>query len=758
MVFATNLKLSGTNSGFKEMSNPSFSIVINTMNRGAFLKQTLESFRWLKYAGDFEVITVNGPSTDNSDEVIRSWLPAIRAARCEVANLSVSRNIGICMAQGDVVVFIDDDAIPEPEWLTQLAEPYADPAVGAVGGLVFNYTGYDFQYKYCLVDRFGNADLSVAGPTPHLCFPKSYRFPHLLGCNSSFRRSALLDIGGFDEEYDYFLDETDVCLRIIDAGYVIAQQPYAYVHHKVAPSNIRGENRVVSRRYPVIKNKIYFTLKHAREFHSLDRILQEQQSFIQSHRNDITWAVGEGLLSRDDLEVFSKDVDRALETGLRRGLEGVAAGAMITPEKIKRYEGEFQRFESVVTNSAKSIVLVSKDHPQTSVGGIATFTQDLAEALAAQGNIVHLITRSPDINRVDFVNGVWVHRVLQQEMPMPVSAQERLVPVHIWNWSATALAECRRISTHRSVDVVEAPIWDCEGIAFLLEGDWPLVTSLHTTLRFWMQSNPKYSANIDWMSSFGQPMLALETELMTSADAIRANSKAIIREIESAYDFKFDPHRTIVIPHGVSECTFDSVDRLSDDIEVLFVGRLEARKGIDALLTAIPSLLSSYGNVRFKIVGDDTLPGPDGVTYADRFRDQHEGAGWLSRVYFTGKVTDQVLQQAYAACDIFVAPSRFESFGLVFLEAMRVAKPVIGCRAGAMPEIIADVESGLLVPPGRASELATALAWMIDHPNERVRMGLAGRRLFETNFTSAKMAERSLGLYDLVAQRHRNVA
>jgi glycosyltransferase involved in cell wall biosynthesis len=273
-----------------------------------------------------------------------------------------------------------------------------------------------------------------------------------------------------------------------------------------------------------------------------------------------------------------------------------------------------------------------------------------------------------------------------------------------------------------------------------------------------MQSNPKYSTDIEWMSSFGHPMLALETELMTGADAIRANSKAIIREIESAYDFVFDPDRTIAIPHGTSESAFNSVNRSSDDIEVLFVGRLEARKGIDVLLTAIPNVLSTYGNVRFKIIGDDTLPGSDGVPYADGFNNQYQGAAWLPRVHFAGKVTDQVLQQAYSECDIFVAPSRFESFGLVFLEAMRVAKPVISCKAGAMPEVISDGETGLLVCPGSAPELATALAWMIDHPKERVHMGLAGRRIFETRFTSAKMAELSLGLYNLVAQRHHNVA
>ena len=57
--------------------------------------------------------------------------------------------------------------------------------------------------------------------------------PHLLGCNCSFRKSALIEIGGFDEEYEYFLDETDVIFRIVDAGYLVAQLPNAFVHHMV---------------------------------------------------------------------------------------------------------------------------------------------------------------------------------------------------------------------------------------------------------------------------------------------------------------------------------------------------------------------------------------------------------------------------------------------------------------------------------------------------------------------------------------------
>ena len=184
--------------------HPSISVVINTLNRGALLQKTLESLRWLKYPGAFEVIVVNGPSTDSSDEVIAAWLPYIRAAKCDVANLSVSCNIGICLARGDIVAFIDDDAIPEPEWLTQLAEAYSDPMVGAGGGLVYNHTGYDFQYRYALVDRFGHCHHDQSGPSRIYRFRRP-SFPSLIGCNSSFRRSALMEIGGFDEEYEYFL-------------------------------------------------------------------------------------------------------------------------------------------------------------------------------------------------------------------------------------------------------------------------------------------------------------------------------------------------------------------------------------------------------------------------------------------------------------------------------------------------------------------------------------------------------------------------
>ncbi|WP_260865934.1 glycosyltransferase [Burkholderia gladioli] len=542
------------------LTYPRISIVINTLNRGPVLEKTLESFRWLRYPGEFEVIVVNGPSTDNSDEVIASWLPRIRAGKCDVANLSVSRNVGICMARGDIVAFIDDDAMPEPEWLAQLAEPYRDPIVGAVGGFVYNHTGYDFQYTYSVVDRYGHAYLDMAESSPHLCFPNSVRFPHLLGCNSSFRRSALLEVGGFDEEFEYFLDETDVCLRIVDAGFLIAQLPRAFVHHKYAPSNIRGENKVTRYRYPVVKNKVYFSLKHAREFFPTERVMDEIARFIEKQRAEVIWAEGEGLLTRSDVVRFEKDAKRAYDTGMQRGFEGVKPDAMIDAGKLARYTGEFLPFETF--NNGRTIVLISRGFPPKQGEGVATFTRDLAEALAAEGSMVHVITQSPDSNRVDLERGVWVHRIVPAEVELTPAARERKVPQAIWNWSATALVEARRIADHRDIEVIEAPISDGEGIAFLLDGTWPLVTNLDTPLHVWLASHPKKRRDEAWMGSFGAPMLALERELMTRADAVRAGSRAIVDEVERLYDLGFDHARLRVVPHG----TTAPVAVLSEDV------------------------------------------------------------------------------------------------------------------------------------------------------------------------------------------------
>lgn len=737
-------------------SLPSFSIVINTLNRGKLLQKTLESFCWLKYSGNFEVIVVNGPSTDDSEQVIESWLPKIRAGKCNVANLSVSRNIGICMAQGDVVVFIDDDAIPEPEWLTQLAKAYDNAEIGGAGGLVFDQTGYTYQYQYSTANRLANANWAAGASAEHFCFPGSFDFPYLQGTNASFKRSALLEVGGFDEELEYYLDETELCCRLIDAGYVIRQLPNAYVHHKFAPSNIRDDNKITRYRYPVIKNKIYFSLKHGRNYLSLPDILEDNKNFSHGHKADVELHIAGGRLNEAERERFRDENEKAWERGLQRGLSG--QHELITTEILDKWKGDFLPFEPIRNNKARAIVLVSRDFPPNHGGGIATFSKDLVEALAAEGNLVHIITQSPDINRVDFENGVWVHRMVMREIPRSPEAIEHKIPQHVWNWSATALAETRRIATHRTIDVVEAPIWDCEGAAFLLDGQWPLVTSLQTTLHFWLESNTRHKDDAGWMESFGLPMLALEKELMVKSSGVRSISLAIRRAIEIAYGFSFEENNIVIAPLGMPPKDLCPPTLASDSkLTVLFVGRLEYRKGIDVLLEAIPKVLEKVSDVHFRIIGDNSLIGPEGMTFMDKFLSDYADQFWLNKVRFEGRVDQNTLLNAYSACDVFVAPSRFESFGLVFLEAMREGKPVIGCLAGGMPEVVSDDVNGLLVQPGDVEALSEAILTLVESEKLRMSMGDAGKKIFLNKFTSEGMARSSSNLYDIAEMNFREV-
>jgi glycogen synthase len=530
---------------------PSFSLVVNTLNRVESLARTLESFRWIDYRGDFEVVVVDGPSTDGSEHMLDRFDGPLRRGHCPEANLSMSRNIGIAMAAGDVVAFIDDDAIPEPQWLTQLAAAFDSPAIGAAGGTVFDHTGYAFQYRFSNATRLGNAKFAVSEPAPHFCFPGSYEFPYLQGTNAAFRRAALLEINGFDEEFDYYLDETEVCCRLVDAGFLIRQLPNAYVHHKFAPSHIRDVNRIVRHRFPVLKNKIYFSLKHGRPYHGMEEVLDDNRRFVGEHRNYIEYHVAGLRLPEGERQIFADESERAWQVGLARGLADEPR--LLSAETKVRHAGSFLPFATTKPEGRRlTVALISRDYPSAHVGSVAKLTKILGAGLAQLGHEVHVIAGNSKINQVDFDAGVWVHRLVVTEHARTEAALELGVPVEIWNWSATALAEIRRIDTHCPIDLIEAPVRDCQGIAALLDDTRPIVTSLHSPLLFWLDRNRARTKDAEWMTAFGHPVLGLERLLMTSSHGIRAGSAATMQAIEGRYGMAFDSSRSSIIPYDSS--------------------------------------------------------------------------------------------------------------------------------------------------------------------------------------------------------------
>jgi glycosyltransferase involved in cell wall biosynthesis len=447
---------------------PAISVVINTYNRAPSLRQTLLSLRHQVY-DRFEVVVVNGPSDDGTDAVLAEFAGRVRVARCPAVNLSVSRNVGIAAASGDVVAFLDDDAIPDPYWLVQLAAGYDSERVGGVGGVVYDYTGYAFQFAASVADRTGEARYGVQPPYWGYLLPGGAQFLQLQGTNCSFRRRCLEEIGGFDEEIEYFLDETEVCLRLVDRGHQLRLLDCAAVYHKFLASHLRNERKIYRKPFPVIKNKCYFALQARLPGTPVEEVLARCQDFADRVVRDARAYHFWKALSAEELAAFEADVDLGMWVGIARGMSCERKSARIPPPR----PADFLPYPRLVP-SCGPLNLCFISHVQPSEGGAAW---EVARAAGALGHEVHFVTRSADHNRVDFEDGVWVHRLLPEEAAAPdgLAPAVRAELGH----AAAAHKEVRRIGGWRRIDLVDValPRWD--GLFCLQDDGLTCVLTLH---------------------------------------------------------------------------------------------------------------------------------------------------------------------------------------------------------------------------------------------------------------------------------------
>ena len=225
------------------MTQTPVSVVVVSRDRPAALLRCLTGLGQVQYA-PFEIIVV----ADQAGRAAVSALPMaaqIKLVACDVPNISIARNLGISHAAGDVVAFIDDDAVPEPSWLTHLIAPFDRADVAASGGFVRGRNGISFQWMARSVDETGATvpmDVNLSQPT--VLTPKAQQAIKTEGTNMAVRRDVLLDLEGFDPAFAFYLDETDLNLRLARAGHATAIVPMAEVHHGFAPSTRRRSDRV----------------------------------------------------------------------------------------------------------------------------------------------------------------------------------------------------------------------------------------------------------------------------------------------------------------------------------------------------------------------------------------------------------------------------------------------------------------------------------------------------------------------------------
>ena len=721
---------------------PRISIVINTLDRAESLERTLTSLRQLRYPV-FEVIVVNGPSCDHTAAVIEHHSTEVRAASCDQANLAVSRNIGIAMARGEIVAFIDDDAIPEPDWLDRLVTGYGAPEIVAVGGFIRDHGGIDFQCRVVIADRFGDSTdhQAVEGSLSH------ERYISLTGTNASFRLSALLAIGGFDEEYAYFLDETDVNLRLVERGWQAAVVGDAEIHHKFAASNLRSESRVPKSMYVQARSKGYFCAINAGAIYDKRIIVSHLTDYVRAEYRRKKQLFFSRRTSWGTSERLSDEVLRGVCDGVRDAY-GQSARKLLGDALIAKHSEEvFKAFQvPLAAEQRLRICLVSQDYPPEGSGGIAQWTREMATGLADLGHEVTVITRSESAHPyIDFREGVWVHHIVAAAAPPSETAKYPEVPKKLLSYAWSVAEEIKRVQPRRQFGVISGPLWDLELLTILSDLNIPTVLTLQTSYALALPYKPDWQTNTSYRARHVEPVIARERKLLCSASYLLANSRALLADLEEAYDISLDGQRTTVIPHGLSDLAAEVGDEISlgdpnsDTCRLLFVGRLEPRKGIDLLLDILPELLQRFPRLIIDIVGDDTIK-IGSETFRSRFERQSlKSAGLAARVNFHGKVGRRTLLRHYKACDLFVAPSRYESFGLIFVEAMMFGKPSVAISAGGVPEVITHNEDGLLICSDDPSALLDALSSLIADKTQRTCLGTRARQNYEQKFTRARM-------------------
>src|SRR5215204_2216804 len=201
-----------------DLSWPRISVVVCSYNGERTIRDCLEGLLSLHYP-NFEVTVVDDGSTDSTAAIVQEY--GFRLITTENLGLSNARNVGMKAASGEIIAYLDDDARPDPHWLTYLAATFLSTEHAGVGGPNLTAPG-DGPIAYCVAKAPGN---------PVHVLLSDQEAEHIPGCNMAFCKAYLQAIGGFDPQFRVAGDDVDVCWRLQQRGWTLGFNPAALVWH-----------------------------------------------------------------------------------------------------------------------------------------------------------------------------------------------------------------------------------------------------------------------------------------------------------------------------------------------------------------------------------------------------------------------------------------------------------------------------------------------------------------------------------------------
>ena len=388
------------------------------------------------------------------------------------------------------------------------------------------------------------------------------------------------------------------------------------------------------------------------------------------------------------------------------------------------------------------ILHLSWEYPPVMYGGLGRHVHALAETQARQGDEVVVITQSdPGASPDEVVNGVRVIRV-ERDAPDVPDWRTRFIE-WTFGFNVAVARAGMALSAQWRPDVVHAHDWLVGQAAVLVceSRDLPLVLTVHAT----------ENGRMGGVLATDQSRAIDSTEEWTVAHADRVIVCSDFMRDEVSSLFGCEPDLVTVIPNGIdaddwttTEARRRAVRRRFGTPLVVYAGRLEAEKGVQALIDALPAVRREVPAVRAVVVGTG------GAERDLRTRARRRRLG--EAVTFTGYVPDEDLRAIVAAADAVVVPSLYEPFGLVALEAMALGAPLVAARVGGLAEIVEDDRVGRTFVAGDAADLAAVLLDVLGHPRRARARAATARAELEARYGWPAIADRTAGVYRSVSR------
>ena len=667
---------------------------------------------------------------DYEVDIVQGVSPAARA-----------RNLGAARARGEILLFIDDDAFFGHDRVLQTLVDGLDagPSIAVVG-------------TSKLVPRTASRlQRMIARQVPRMVYPvvpsriesnpplHRYGFTAVTTTCCAVRRSVYEEVGGFDEDLTTGPEDTDFFYRVRGAGYRIEVASNSWVYHDPPKSII-----------DLMRKSYWYGVGHALEARKSP---ERRMDVLPLDR----WygklaAVGAFLVLPVSFFVhFYFDPVRRLELGFRP-LKTLSTYSVL----VGYISGWFKRkpTAAATTYMGRKAATEADDR---STKPLKVLYVDAYPKFGGGQQVLHFMASRLDRTRYESVVAMPPNNPLKERLQ-----QEgvRCIDLNFVESNYTMPSLTRPFTLLKTTASVPRIVRQIMSVARDEKVDLihanSAVAGVHSLPAAAMLGLPCVVHSHDFNTAeLTNRLLTWMMRYKRSGMIFVSNALA---EHYKASEHKY-PYQVIhnavdnALYHPDSNARQELLEELNlpqDSFLIGGIGRIERWKGFDLLIEAFARVEANHPQARLVIVGDiifDHLKG-----YKKELLDLARNLGIEDKVIFTGFRSD--VQQVMAGIDLLVhCPVEREGLGIILIEAMASARPIVTVPAGGTVELVFDGVNGLLVPMGDVAGVARAISRMIDNPEMAQRMGESGRRMFLDDLTVEKFTSRIESFYDRFIRR-----